>query len=69
MQSQKVLCTVAHKGHLDIFHFHLIICHLTYSRSKLINSNTNFLSLDFDLTLAMVSYNSRSQLITRDCHL
>ena len=33
--------TVAHKGHLDIFHFHLIICDLTYSRSKLINSNTN----------------------------
>ena len=32
---------VAHKGHLNIFHFHLIICDLTYSRSKLINSNTN----------------------------
>ena len=33
--------TVAHKGYLDIFHSHLIICDLTYSRSKLINSNTN----------------------------
>ena len=58
---------MAHKGHLDIFHFHLIICDLTYSRSKLINSNTNFLSLDFDLTLAMVSYNSRSQRVLTKC--
>ena len=33
--------TVAHKGHLDIFHFHLIISDLTYPRSKLINSNKN----------------------------
>ena len=59
---------VAHKGHLDIFHFHLIICDLTYSRSKLINSNPN-LYLDLDLKLAMISYNSQSQLLTRDRHV
>ena len=47
---------VAYKGHLDTFHFHLIICDLTYS--KFSHDVTKIQTKKLSILLSFMRYNS-----------
>ena len=49
-------CMVAYKGHLDTFHFHLIICDLTYS--KFSRDVTKIQTKKLSILLSFMRYNS-----------